>query len=397
MKNASESFKEQVKNGVRASEIYLTIGSKRLTSEEIESLEYKAESNKELGTIEIELLRAKVLKSAIPAGSFNTNEQVSVEIEVNGEICELCSLTINLWKKADKSLFVEIEATSSFVYERNVPFIATKENITASAFIKEVMGTIGESCRFNGLDQRLNVAMLSGNQLIDTLKLLAISTQSVIRYRDTLEFIPFKGSTAAESVNYENMLLDTKDGSDKQAEFDKVNIMVYMPNKSDQKEIGKFEKATVPNGSSSFNLGTLKFDKPKLVSVISFDNDVDISEFSISSDKVTLAIRNGKSQTIDVNTKIEGYDLLDNSLTSSEDTTNKIKNVQNIYIQDKDVISSYDTRIYTNPSVEVQYRGNPILEVGDTISIEEIGDVLICEHVLKFDGALSGEIKGVIL
>lgn len=397
MKEVDNNFKEQVKAKVRQSEISIMIGDTSLTSEDIESLEYKAEILKEIGGIEVELLRVSVLKARIPDSLFNTKTSITVYVFINNQRCVLCELITSFWNKKDKSLFVEIEARSSFEYDRSIPFLATKRNTRSSEFIKDIMALTGTRYSFEGLDSSLKVAMLSGNKIGDTLKQLAISTQSIVRYRNKLEFKSFKGGSPMDSILYDELLINANNGRDSETEFDKVTISVYMPTESELKEIGKFEKATVPNGSSSFNLGTLTFDKPKIVGLLIFDNDVDIESFHISSDKVSVNIANRKPNTIDVNTTIKGFDLMDNSLESNEDTTNKVKNIKNIYIQDSGVISSYDTRIYTNPFVEVDYRGNPAIEIGDTITIEEIGDILVTEHTIKFDGAISGTIKGVVL
>lgn len=85
-----------------------------------------------------------------------------------------------------------------------------------------------------------------------------------------------------------------------------------------------------------------------------------------------------------------GLDISTATLKNT-DTDSNIKQVSNMYIQGASV---YDTAIYKHPNCTLKTFGNPLYEVGDTISVG-VYDVLILEENLVFTGGLKCTLKGV--
>ena len=70
--------------------------------------------------------------------------------------------------------------------------------------------------------------------------------------------------------------------------------------------------------------------------------------------------------------------------------------ISNPYIQTKAQIDALDISIYTGDKYSIKTRINPALQVGDTITIDSKGDMLVTSISYKFDGGLTGTIEGVM-
>ena len=96
---------------------------------------------------------------------------------------------------------------------------------------------------------------------------------------------------------------------------------------------------------------------------------------------------------MELETEFLGLDV--NSVSAmSENTENKTKFVNNIYIQSPTI---YDTFIYTAKGINIKYTGNTLYEVGDTILVDDKYKVFIVDHNLDYSGGLKGTIKGVLI
>ena len=71
--------------------------------------------------------------------------------------------------------------------------------------------------------------------------------------------------------------------------------------------------------------------------------------------------------------------------------------IENPYIQTAEHVAALDKRIYQGVRYRLKFRGNPCYQVGDTLQVENIGNVLIYKRQLSFNGGLSGILEGVLV
>lgn len=408
MREVSERFKQAIRKQNRKCEVKLEFATEQtpliLHGKDLKELKYIAQIESELGGVEVQLLSIKLMKG-VADDLYNTNTKVKCWIGVEDEqVTEWCCLgefITDTWGKREGSGVISVECIDalSALCEKDMPFVPTMLNTTKLNYLSTIVTNISvEATTTSGIhDGKLIMAMLSGTQVGDTLKPLTFAMNAFARYRDRLEFNPFKVKEAADvSLTYSDMLFHTEGGKDGTMTFDKVNICTYVPGSDEYKEIYKLD-SLVPANHTNFKIGTINFSDPMLTKCINFSHEINIRDFNIGTDKVAIFIDNQNQNTIPLEVALHGSELNEATIDTNENTENKIKTIKNIYIQDATSINTLDSRIYVGEEVKAKYRGNPAIEIGDTVGVEDIGNILVTYQELSYTGALSGNLKGVLI
>lgn len=392
-----------------------------LTSEDIQDFTYQALTEKELGGVVKKVLNikfmAKTNANVLEIGDWFNLCFVTSE----NSTCKLDIFYIRERKVDTKGLIINVEAVDLLTYlnEKDLPIITLEKDIFLRDYMKKLFITVGLQSSISDAiaNPKLKLAYLKSSNIQATLTEMAIASNAIInpkavdrRYviipveiptyfteidisdESFIEIKPFKiRDTPVDVMTYLDMLNDVSVTENGEAEYDQVLIPVFYPNDRQYTKLGNLA-STLPGGVSNYSVGSINFKNLTIPQCIHFDADVQISTFNLSGDKCVIRVNNPNLQAVDCNIDIFGSDLSTLSVTD-ESSDEKVKVVSNQYIQSP---AAYDKRIYFGKDVNIKYRGNPLLEVGDTIEIDE-GKVLIIEHNLSFNGALSGSIKGVII
>ena len=168
-------------------------------------------------------------------------------------------------------------------------------------------------------------------------------------------------------------------------------IPIFYPNDRQYNKLGTLT-STIPGGVSNYSIGNVSFKNLSIPQCIHFDNEVRINNFDLAGDKCNIKVNNPNLFAVDCNIELFGSDI--STLTVVQDSSDeRVKIINNQYIQGPAV---YDKYIYFSKDADIKYRGNPLYEIGDTITADE-ETILIIEHSLSYNGALSGTIKGVVI
>ena len=136
------------------------------------------------------------------------------------------------------------------------------------------------------------------------------------------------------------------------------------------------------------------FSTPSIVKYIKFEQYSYFKKFLTSLWGGSICIGSGYvGQTAHVSFNIMGTRITSTALGKSDDN---ITYISNPYIQTKAQIDVLDLSIYTGDKYSIKTRINPALQVGDTITIDSKGDMLVTSISYKFDGGLTGTIEGVM-
>ena len=70
--------------------------------------------------------------------------------------------------------------------------------------------------------------------------------------------------------------------------------------------------------------------------------------------------------------------------------------LSNPYIQNSSQVTAHDLSIYNGEKYSFKSRIDPSLQIGDTITVFGVRNMLVTGTSYKFDGGLSGTIEGVL-
>ena len=200
----------------------------------------------------------------------------------------------------------------------------------------------------------------------------------------------FRDTDQIMSLNLEQSILKTYDG---------VQLKFVLPQLSDVREVLVVDELPIPGARVEHD--TLLYDKPVFnVSgmYIYCDEDVVIDSYSatIKGVKITTVLTDAQSATAKFVVSGKNVDLINQELS---DAANNVFSIENVYVQTPEYASEYKghlERFVSSdiPTMSLETRGNPLLEVGDTVRIESLRygiyfSGIIKRQVFKYNGGLS--------
>lgn len=392
-----------------------------LTSEDLQEFSYQAQTEKELGGVVKKVVNMRLMS--------NTNTNVLAKgdwftvyfLTSPTSKCKLDIFYIKELKTDTKGLIISIEAVDllSYLNDKDLPIIRLEKNIFLKDYINKLFDAIGLNCSIaeNIANPKLKLAYLKSTKILTTLTEMAIAANSIINpkvskdnryvkipviiptffteinvtYDSIIDIKPFTVSTPVDKLTYDDLLKDVAIVDSDDGTYNQVLLPIFYPNDAEYIKLGSLS-STLPGNVLDYSIGNISFKNLSIPQCIHFDKEVRIQGFDLAGDKCNIRVNNPNLFTTDCNIELFGSDLSTLSVTQ-DSSDDKFKIINNQYIQSPTV---YDKRIYLNKDTNIKYRGNPLYEVGDTVDIE--GDkVLILEHSLSYNGALSGTMKGVVI
>lgn len=389
-----------------------------LDSEAVQSHTYRVEIKPELGGVVRKVINMTLMvtpeTSLLKRGnSFNLFYCLG-----DGAECKVDIFFISDIVRNDKQQIIEIDAVDYLTFSKDspIPFVAMAKNVDLHTYARRVVKAMNMEITYASgvVNPQLKLGYPKSYVLQDTLEEMAFAMNATITTTTNGEFgarlplivpftfnepsvsdnvffkvKPFKIGTPVETLTFQNSLIDYK-VEDSNEKFDRVSISLFNPSNSAQKALGAVTKS-VPAMTTNVNLGTSEFENPCLTQVVHFNQDVDIKSFNIAINRVKLVVDTKDISNEDLTIDFAGLDFA--TISNFDEAESNSKIINNMYIQSPNL---YDSRIYLNDNITINYTGNPLIEVGDTVSIDGL-QVLVIEHELKFTGGLRGTMKGVVI
>ncbi len=393
-----------------------------LQKDNIQSLTYNAKVDKGLGGV---VKKVADIKAMYNDHTTNLVKGTAINLYYKcGEngVCKKALLYISQVKINKISKIISIEALDYLSYIEGIATLPMVKNTDLLTYEKMVFDQLGYSYTIDSsvVNPKLTLGYPVSTKLLDTFEEMAEANQAVFdfgfnaTYELKLPFelpatfsLPMDGDYIAPSDRFELHIkkfgftepVDILDADadlinfelddDSSNQYEDVKVSLFFPSSSEQKSLGKVT-ATVPGSVVDYNIGTIDFGNTMIPQICVFDDMVDISDYTIGSDSFSFSVNNSNVLAKNIEAEMYGLDISTATLKDT-DTDSNIKQIANMYIQGTTV---YDTTIYKHPNCTLKTFGNPLYEVGDTLSVGVYG-VLILEENLVFNGGLKCTLKGV--
>lgn len=180
--------------------------------------------------------------------------------------------------------------------------------------------------------------------------------------------------------------------------YNGVKITYSMPQISDYREILDIESFYIPGGTTTYN--TIKYPEAVFeVSAVTIQGEKTAYVQGYTSTnfgiRVTIRLPGAEGMTGKFTVTGRGFDLIDQEI--SDAVVNMVE-VENVYIQTSAYADMYynflDKYVSADiPILEVELRGNPLLEIGDTVHVSSTRygvefDGIIIRMTYSYDGGL---------
>lgn len=424
MLNYTGDFKTGINSASRevsAKIAYLSENDKinYLGGKDIQSLNYTSQGKKELGCVVKKVIEATLIynenTSKLKNGSF-----INVIYVCSGE-CKVDIFYINDLKSKNNKQLITLQAVDMVTYINDNPVDITMP-LVRDTTLKNYIETMFKALKFEYRisddisNPKLVIGYPKSTAIVETLEEMAIASNSMIALKCTDTFgitLPFYLPRSFDEL----LISNTVDGHVQPFRFDNpctnieqyinyeidddsadvwndVRICLFFPGSSDQKNIGSM-KTLVPPSTTNYDVGKVNFQSTCVPQICKVVNErINISKYRLGSDNFNICLNNTSPLSQNIEAEFLGIDIKEASaLEATTENNSNIKVINNLYIQGPSI---YDTRIYKSKNISIKYFGNPLIEVGDTITIDGI-TVLVIEHSLKYSGGLRGTIKGVVL
>lgn len=393
-----------------------------LQKDNVQSLTYNAKVDKGLGGV---VKKVADIKAMYNDYTLNLTKGTPINLYykcgVDG-VCKKALLYISQVKVNKISKVISIEALDYLSYIEGIATLPMMKNTDLLTYEKTVFDQLGYAYTIgsNVINPKLTLGYPVSTKLLDTFEEMAEANQAIFDFgfNATYELkLPFElpatfslpitegyitpsevfelhvkkfgFAKSVDTLDVGTDLINFELDDDSSDQYEDVKVSLFFPSSSEQKSLGKVT-ATIPGSVLDYNVGTIDFGSTMIPQICVFNDMVDISDYSIGSDSFSFSVNNSSVLAKSIEAEMYGLDISTATLKNT-DTDSNIKQVSNMYIQGASV---YDTTIYKHPNCTVKTFGNPIYEVGDTITIGAY-DVLILEENLVFAGGLKCTLKGV--
>jgi hypothetical protein len=401
MKTASLQFKNAIKNNMREidTRIIFYNGNDKyvIRGNDVQSNKYNTSVEKELGGIEKKILNLTLIKNTISDKIIKGTvlyRETWVKYNDNWYSDFQEKFIVVSRKGIDSKNVIKIEAVDELTIIRStpLPYLAQTMNIDLISYFNTLLSIMTNEhvLDANLANPMLSLAFPKSTNTHETLLEMCVASQGILKSDFTVK--KFVAADPVDRLNYGQGLLKYEFVDSDLNTYKDVIISLFSPTKKTFKSLGSI-MTTIPPSAVDYKLGNIEFDKLYIPQLITFNQEVEIANYTIGSKTCSLTITSRLNELMELETEFLGLDV--NSVSAmSENTENKTKFVNNIYIQSPTV---YDTFIYTAKGINIKYTGNTLYEVGDTILVDDKYKVFIVDHNLDYSGGLKGTIKGVLI
>lgn len=414
MLNAIGNFKTAIKEISREVKIKITHtynGTNYIIEgDDIIEVNYTSQAEKEQGSVVLKVVDAK-LRVTDNTILLERDSIIQLTYVCDGE-CECDIMYVDYSKEKNNVITIQAYDLLTYLSNNSTVVMPLDRNVQLKEYMQKVFKSLSIKAFISDdiVSTNLSVAFSKSTSLLQTFKELAIASNSIIHFGQTGHYsakLPLllpqllnqkiigaevnKMCFAVPTESIDSYISYTKidDGSNK---YNDVRIPIYSPNLTTDRKVGTM-KCLIPQNVSGYCPGTVELEDTFIPSVIKINDIIEVDSITLCNNTCALSFNNNSALAKEIECELYGSSIENTSiLYANTDNTNKIKVVNNMYIQSAAV---YDSKIYKSNDIEISYFGNPLIEVGDTVSIDGM-NVLVLEHTLKFTGGLKGTIKGAI-
>ena len=397
----SDDFKKAIKYNVvkvKAKLVFNFASLITIEQDNIISINVKQTGTQEMGCVQDDKITATLIASALTSEQYGQTVCVDVYFGciVNGttEYCCIGRFKPTKWEKTDYEMTVEL---GSNIPTDKIKTILAMDNVTLSDYIATMATDIGLDpiITTDIVDGTLNNAYLYYKTVKEQINAFAFATNTVAR--STVNGIVFNKYSRGASVDtYKEgmgeLILDKSNNTyDMITKKENYALSRSIFTKTEDKSLCSFNNYLVTDNYEQLDFD---FSTPSIVKYIKFEQYSYFNNFLTSLWGGSICVGSGyDGQTAYVTFNVMGTSITSTVLGKSDDN---ITYISNPYIQTKAQIDALDISIYTGDKYSIKTRINPSLQVGDTITIEGKGDMLVTAISYKFDGSLTGNIEGVM-
>lgn len=377
-----------------------------LENEQIQSIEESSSAEISLGTVQNDDLTVKVMPNVLTDEQFN--QEIDVEIYLG---CDVANVPVyvpigtyktNGWDKS-KTGVITIRLTNKIEPTAIIP-----KNIVAESgtFLEDyceqlILDVFVENLSVaNGvISQILNKSWLMYDDITTQLKKMAEACNGLFRYTSQFELVPFKARTpvASLSIGPNEELLEVTRLSDYSKNKQQVSILksefsvttmtkLASTNVSINNDGGTTKNINLQTGYPANVLYVLVGERGRLEGLVNGISTCTVQVYGVYSEgnySFPVEVWGSRVQSIVKDAKVS--------------TDGSVTYIENPYIQTTEHVAALDKQVYEGIRYRLKYRGNPCYQVGDTLAIEGIGNVLIYKRQLSYSGGLGGVLEGVLV
>ena len=397
----SYDFKKAIKDNVvkvKAKLVFNFASPITIEQDNIISINVKQTGTQELGCVQDDKITATLIASALTSEQYGQTVCVDVYFGciVNGttEYCCIGHFKPTKWEKTDYEITVEL---GSNIPTDKIKTILAMDNVTLSDYIAAAATDIGLGpiITTDIVDGTLNNAYLYYKTVKEQINAFAFATNTVAR--STVNGIVFNKYSRGTSVDtYKEgmgeLILDKSNNTyDMITKKENYVLSRSIFTKTEDKSLCSFNNYLVTDEYEQLDFD---FSTPSIAKYIKFEQYSYFNNFLTSLWGGSICVGSGyDGQTAYVTFNVMGTSITSSVLGKSDDN---ITYISNPYIQTKAQIDALDISIYNGNKYSIKTRIDPSLQVGDTITIEGKGDMLVTSISYKFDGGLTGTIEGVM-
>lgn len=401
MITTTEAFKQAIKANVvkaRARVVFnyatpLTIGQ-----EKIININVMQRGEIALGCLQDDKINLELKADALTSEQYGQEVTVKVYLgcvvnSVNEFVC-IGTFKPTRWQKSDYILSLEL---GSNIPTKNIAEILAAQNMLLSEYIVSAISKLmGETITIGSIvDGTLDSAYLYYRTIKEQLKAFAFATGGIIRYRENLELVPYKfGTSVATYKEGPNEMILDKSGNSTDLVTTKTNYRLVRSVFTKEEDTTLYS-ATNVRTTEEYIPYEFSFNSPGLVKYFNFKKYSYFSalKYGLFGGSISLGSGYG-GVTIYIDFSIIGTKILSTAIATVDDT---ITYLSNPYIQASSQVNAHSLDIYNGEKYSFKGRIDPSLQIGDTITIYDVGDMLVTSLNYKFDGGLTGTIEGILI
>ena len=401
MLTVSDDFKTAIKNNivrVKSKLVFNYTDPITVEQNSIVSINVKQSGTQELGCVQDDKITINLIASTLTSDQYGQDVKVDVYIGcvVNGvdEYCCIGRFKPTKWEMTDYGITIELGAN---IPTDKIKTILAMDNVTLTDYISTVAAEISLDAVATAdiVDGTLNNAYLYYKTIKEQFNAFAFATNTIVRSTvDGLVFGKYRRDTSVDTYKegMGELILDkTSTAYDMVTESKNYALCRSIFTKTEEESLCSFNNYLV---TEDYEQVEFDFSTPSIVKYIKFEQYSYFKKFLTSLWGGSICIGSGYvGQTAHVSFNIMGTRITSTALGKSDDN---ITYISNPYIQTKAQIDALDISIYTGDKYSIKTRINPALQVGDTITIDSKGDMLVTSISYKFDGGLTGTIEGVM-
>ena len=402
MITTTDAFKQAIKSNVvkaRAKVVFNYATTLTIDQEKIININVMQRGEIALGCLQDDKINLELKADALTSDQYGQDITVKVYLscEIGGGDECVCIGTFKptRWQRSDYVISLELGPN---IPTKNIVEVLAAQNVLLSEYITSAVNKLtGETITIGSIvDGTLDSTYLYYKTVKEQLKAFAFAGGGIIRYRENLEFTPYKfGTSVAIYKEGPNELILDKSGNSTDLVTTKQNYSLVRSVFTKEEDTTLYS-ATGVRVTGEYIPHEFNFSSPGLLSFIMFKNyntAFNNLKYGLFGGSVNLSsgYTEGTAKYIDFS--IIGTKIISTAIAAVDDNVTYLSNP---YIQTSSQVSTHSLNIYNGEKYSFKSRIDPSLQVGDTITVYGVGDMLVTGMSYKFDGGLTGTIEGVL-